>query len=939
MKVYAGSAAVDLDGVVTHGAGTGPVVIYTEGAQIDVLSAPPAPVDPASPHYTDGMQPFEVRELTGPYAPTDSAETLRASMEPPWDAGSSYFGIVGQIQAWSGGCVDGLKVYFSGGGHSDGNNNGIQCFDFSGAERPVGFSCLEGSRSAVEAIPLTWQDTNQTLADGKPPATHTYSHMPMSPRRRRIYRGWNWYWYFDLQRKEWVKVTEQSVLGPGGVVIVSPREMRLLTIATSSGAMARFIDPDTDEVLASYKSPWAGGSSQDHVIAHDPKRDRYLVYGSKNETRDVYTLTVDWDSCTVTWTTITNPTHEGRLYGAQALLYDAALDCFWAGGGKAPDTGMKGDTGPMLNLYRIDAETLDATTYPLAQPIRGQCVGQYGRAILLPQRAIGLIPDAERPAVVIKLPGSASPAPTPPGGGEEEPAQPEEPAPVDPPAPPVVVDPSPATPTPIPQHGVLFEHKFERDEELSAYIRKGTDGNPLTLIETGNGRAIRALTYGTSIVEDTPECEAKGLQWLRVANASHLPPTVPTTLFIGRGSCTEQIELVARDLEANLVLVRRRMTTQAIKMVQHDSAGVAVVIPEDRAPWLPGDGSYTLGIDTTGMWARPLAAMICPGLPDDIGISNGAARKPRIWPLSAPDGPHVEFRDGGYWGHPSHIAEYDEWLPRDNNGRKRGVRHEVYEGSEFYLAFDVRASAERLAEGQPRTKGMFLQHCSGSGSGQAFFQIGPKYKDMRAGPFGNPLLLMTSYADSAAPAGGVLTVPQGDLGKSTSAWQHPDEFPECRYYPTGTRDPICWRWPADRWVRLQLGVRPGRDNAPLNPTGQSTSKLAGPWPALTDPRYCTFFGAYVSEVDEFGVTIDKRWITVQEWDKFIWFFGDQKFQAGYYFMNPPSFGALWLGAPGNIYIGSGSVAPPKAMSWVDYRNVVLSRDPIPLSNGMLPGMR
>lgn len=934
MKVYAGSAAVDLDGVVTHGSGSGPVVIYTEGASVELLDAPPGPpvVDPpappAEPHYTDGMQPFEVRELAGAYAPTDSAETLRGSMEPPWNASSSYFGIVGQIQAWSGGCVDGLKTHFSGGGHSDGNNNGIQSFDWSGNERPVGFSCLEGSRSAVEAIPQTWQDTNQTLADGKPPATHTYSMMPMSPKRRRVYRGWSWYWYFDLDRKEWVKVTEQSVLGPGGVVLVSPDETQLLTIATSSGAMARFINPDSGEVLASYKSPWAGGSSQDHVIAHDPKRDRYLVYGSKNEVRDVYTLKVDWVARTVTWTTIKNRTHEGRLYGAQALLYDAALDCFWAGGGKAPDTGLKGDTGPMLNLYRIDAETLDATTYPLAQPIRGQCVGQYGRAILLPQRAIGLIPDAERPAVVIKLPGAASPAPTPPGGGEDEPAQPEEPAPAPEPAPNPTPDPEPEASPPTPTSGVLFEHRFADDIELDTFIRRGTDGNPLTLVDDGDGgRAIRALTYGTSIVSDVPECAAGDLQWWAVADATHLPPTVPCTLFVGKGACIEQIQMVDKDLSGNRVQIKRRMTTQAIKIGD-------VVTPVDRAPAYPGDGTYTLGIDTTGMWVRPLCALRTEGLPDDIGLSNGAARKVRTWPPHTPNptkGPHVYFREG-YWGHASHQAEYDNWAPRDNDGLKAGARNEAFEGNEFWLAFDARISAEKLAEGQPRTKMLFVQNCNGSGSGQIFWTCGPKHADTRPGDFGNQLVPLTSYADSAAPHGGVLSMPQGyGFGKGTEAWQHPDEFPECRWQGYTGKSPECWRFVPDVWIRFLLHFRPGRDNAPLNPTGQSTSKLTGPWPSETDADYRTQLGLFVSILGQ-----DDRYITITDSDAFTWLFGDQKFQAGYYFYNPPALNALWLGAPGNVYIGSGSVAPPKRPHWIDYRHVVLSRDPIQLPNGAMP---
>ena len=61
MKVYAGSSSVEVNGVVTHGTGTGPVVVYAEGATVEVFEQ--TPDEPISPSV--------LRQLmlgrTGPY--------------------------------------------------------------------------------------------------------------------------------------------------------------------------------------------------------------------------------------------------------------------------------------------------------------------------------------------------------------------------------------------------------------------------------------------------------------------------------------------------------------------------------------------------------------------------------------------------------------------------------------------------------------------------------------------------------------------------------------------------------------------------------------------------------------------------------------------------------------------------------------------------------
>lgn len=474
--------------------------------------------------------------------------------------------------------------------------------------------------------------------------------------------------------------------------------------------------------------------------------------------------------------------------------------------------------------------------------------------------------------------------------------------------------------------GVLFAHGFESEAELTSFLRKPGTSNPLRVVQTDIGPAMRAMTMGTTIVGDVPAGAQRDLQWWQVANAAHLPQSAPPyELYVGKSNCVEVVEVQKLDLPGNRVLVKRRLTNDGIKI---DGTSY----PVGTAPPYPGDGTWRIGVDSTGLWVRPLAALRAAGLPADIGTTNGAARKVRAWPpAGTKDGqPHLYFREG-YWGHRSYwdpqagAAEYRNWLPRDNAGRRDGVRAEAFEGDELWIQFRARISRDKLEPGQPQTKMLFIQTCTGSGSGQFFWTSGPKNRDTRPGDEGSILIGMTSYADKAAPAGGVLSMPQGyGLGKSKppAAWQYPASFPECRWQGYTKKSPECWRFPPDEWVTYLLHFKFGRDNAPLNEEGASTSKLRGPWPSETDPAYRTTFQLFVARQGEAEYT------RITDYDAFTWFFGDQKFQAGYYFYNPPGLNALWLGAPGNLYIGSGSIAPPPRPNWIDYTQVIVSRRPI-----------
>lgn len=482
---------------------------------------------------------------------------------------------------------------------------------------------------------------------------------------------------------------------------------------------------------------------------------------------------------------------------------------------------------------------------------------------------------------------------------------------------------------------MLFAHDFSEDAELSAFWRAPTGGDftpgvypaALTLTPTafGTARAIRSKAIGTSIVNPTPAGVAGDLQWWDVADASVLPAPAgtPYNLLVGKPSvgAIEYVQVHAVDVPGNRIQVRRRMTRNSLTI-----EGVAQPYPQ--AGSYPGGGLYTIGKGPDGSWNRPLGAFGAGengrSVPD-IGLSNGAARKRRSWNVGD-SARHTKFRES-YWGHrsywdPAHgAAEFKDWRPLDNTGAAGGTRVDAFEGDEVWIQFRARVSSTRF--NSSRAKMLFVQNASTSGTGQFFWQVGPKDYDKRAGNFGNVLVPLTAYADSAAPAGGVLTMPQSDSiagNMGTVEIQSRDSYPSCQWqYPdNGTRE--CWRIPGDEWVTYLLHFKFGRDNAPPNPSGASTLNLRGPWPAESDPAYRTTFELYVAREGETAYT------KLTSDPNYIWFFGDEKYSAGYYFYNPPGLNTIWLSQNLNDYVGSGSVAPPNAPHWIDYTQLIVSRN-------------
>jgi hypothetical protein len=125
------------------------------------------------------------------------------------------------------------------------------------------------------------------------------------------------------------------------------------------------------------------------------------------------------------------------------------------------------------------------------------------------------------------------------------------------------------------------------------------------------------------------------------------------------------------------------------------------------------------------------------------------------------------------------------------------------------------------------------------------------------------------------------------------------------------------------WITYLVHVKVGRDNAEAHhPGGISYVSLPGPYPSATDSTYRTTFELKVALP---GWTNYK---TLMSMSNATWFFGDQLGDLGYLFYNAPGLSAFWAAPDGNLYMGSGSVAPPSSSFDIDFSQVIFSQSPI-----------
>ncbi len=371
--------------------------------------------------------------------------------------------------------------------------------------------------------------------------------------------------------------------------------------------------------------------------------------------------------------------------------------------------------------------------------------------------------------------------------------------------------------------GVLWAHDFRSDAEFHNF-HKGVDaelGKTITspipspfhasLVSTpfGGSRAIKSRALGTRITRDVPAARKHDIQVWYVEDISAIPASDKEYKLLV--SNKELVTVLSRDVSAGTVTVRR---------------GDIFSYPARTT---------TIGSGPKGRWIRPTAAIAAPGngkVVDDVGITNGSARKARTWDPTN-NNQHVNFREG-YFGHrsywdPAHgDALYKHWTPTV----PPVVTHkDAWEGDEFYLQFRAKVSASRLNPANPSAKMLYIQNCTTSGCHQFFWGVGAKWpkagvpEDWSYGPdYGEPLVALTCGGDSRARFGPTLTIPQGmspsttsfvwSDGTSETPWQqHPDDFPSATNKGGALPQYRAWCVPAEKWVTYLVHMKLGRDSA------------------------------------------------------------------------------------------------------------------------------
>lgn len=484
--------------------------------------------------------------------------------------------------------------------------------------------------------------------------------------------------------------------------------------------------------------------------------------------------------------------------------------------------------------------------------------------------------------------------------------------------------------------GVIWAHDFANDNELDYFVRgENTSGtivtNPspkppgaLTLVSTpfGSARAIRSKAFGTTLTAATgaaSDYPAHDTQTWSVADVSQIPDPAgtPYRVLVGNGTDSggiEWVEVQSINVGANTMTVKRKMTAE--------NGGYGT----NTAPNFPI--GFTVGRGPNGSWNRPFAAF--PSGQNgrasaDIGIANGTVTKARAWGTTTNNSSHANFREG-YFGHRSYWADspqtYKDWTPQDGGG----ARVDAWDGDELYIQFRAKISTERLTA--PAAKMLFIQNAAVSGSGQFFWTVGgskygeqpPASERLGGVDYGAYLVGLTSYADSAAPAGGILGSVQTDSIDNGLAIQ--DGYPDSKYSQRPDNF-FAWCFPAERWVTYLIHFKFGKDNATADPD-DTLPMPTPPFPAASDATYRTTYELYVAEDGDSAyrlINSDTNW---------VWFFGDGKFSPGTYYYNPPGLNAFWMSQNLNDYVGAGSVSPPAESHHIDYTQVIVSTQTIPV---------
>ncbi|MEZ5532068.1 MAG: hypothetical protein R3E69_06775 [Steroidobacteraceae bacterium] len=337
------------------------------------------------------MSPYQVRSLSGTYAPSNGTSTLRSVMPSMW-AGNDDI-----MRPWSGGAksTSGTKMYVHGGGHSDSSNNSLTSFDFAGSSQPIGW--------AVENAGQTGVSTDMPIgSSGAPMSVHTYDGMV--DLGSSLYRfGGSSYptggftvqaLRYDKASAVWTRLPDWPGRQFAGLALANPSAGKILLmdrwVSYNTYAFYR-VSSNSWSALRSVNGVW----NNDGVAAYNPQNNVGLTIGNNGFGASAFSIGIDWEGETITQTSRPLQT----FGGGASLLWDPTRACYWCFGAAANTS----------TLYRIDPSSFSVTTHtltgdvPLTPEAGGS--GSFGRFVFMDSwRAIGSVASRMSPAFVIRLP-------------------------------------------------------------------------------------------------------------------------------------------------------------------------------------------------------------------------------------------------------------------------------------------------------------------------------------------------------------------------------------------------------------------------------------------------------------------------------------------------------------------------------------------------------
>lgn len=362
----------------------------------------------SGPAYISSMTPFQVRNLSGSYAPTNGSTSLMSVMPPQWTAmggpGTNIF------NPWSGGgkSITGTKMYAHGGGHNDGANNGVYSFDFNGTTRPIGWA-VENAGQVGVAVDTSYPAVGET---GVPFAVHTYDGMcDMGPSLYRF--GGSAYG------------TPSAPPGAsGGFTVISERYDKATSIwtrlpnwgASHSIAGMSLANPAVNKCLVMNRwigyfeygfyraasNTWSGIGNvpaqwvTDGSAAFNPATNTALAVGGNNESGVfAQSFAIDWVN-----EMLSAQTARAVNIGMNvALIWDPTRSVYWCWGIRAYPT----------TLFEINPSNWSTTPHTLTGDVPftwdSDYAGTLSRWVFMDSwRAIGSATHINAPAFVIRLP-------------------------------------------------------------------------------------------------------------------------------------------------------------------------------------------------------------------------------------------------------------------------------------------------------------------------------------------------------------------------------------------------------------------------------------------------------------------------------------------------------------------------------------------------------